>query len=162
MKIVSMLRFIGLSSVIAASLAHGQEIFSENFNSYAAGSNLVGQGGWEGWATNGTNAIYLGASSNFSSVAADTRIYSGAAGTIDGNQMVFARKALPSGLSLTRLSVLTFDAYAYSDTGNGHGATWNNDLMLGRTTDPLVGSCQVGWPPRSLTISPASNPTEES
>ncbi len=143
MNIVSTLRLIGLSSLIAASLAHGQEFFKENFNAYAAGSNLIGQGGWTGWTNGATNAIYLGASSNFSSVAVDTRIHPGADGTISAGSGVIARKPMNAGLSLTRLNIMTFDAYAYSDTGNG--PTSNNDLFLGRTTDPMVSSYQVGW-----------------
>ena len=42
--LVVLLAIVGLPSVASASP------FVENFDSYAAGSSLHGQGGWKGWA----------------------------------------------------------------------------------------------------------------
>src|ERR1039457_4676127 len=59
----AILRTIGVLTLCGMALGARGVAFFDDFESYAVGSNLHGQGGWTGWANN-TNAGALG-SSNF-------------------------------------------------------------------------------------------------
>jgi len=42
-------RFLGLLAAVLILVPAASADWSENFDSYAAGSGMIGQGGWEGW-----------------------------------------------------------------------------------------------------------------
>ncbi|HOY57557.1 MAG TPA: PEP-CTERM sorting domain-containing protein [Verrucomicrobiota bacterium] len=49
---------LGLSVVVAMACVAQAQDFSENFDGYAAGSNMHGQGGWKGWGNDaGAGAV---------------------------------------------------------------------------------------------------------
>jgi len=51
-------RFYGLLVAVLLLVPAASADWTENFDSYAAGSGLIGQGGWEGWDNSpGANAL---------------------------------------------------------------------------------------------------------
>lgn len=94
-------KVIGLAVFAAlANVAHAGVIFSENFDSYAAGSNLSGQGGWSG------DALTVGPSAGLGS--------SSALGTTgSGGTLNFTAHGL-AALSATKKTTLSYDAFAVS------------------------------------------------
>jgi hypothetical protein len=81
-----------------ANVAHAGVIFSENFDSYTAGSNLSGQGGWSG------DALTVGPSTGLGS--------SSALGTTgSGGTLNFTVHSL-AALSLTQKTTLSYEAFA--------------------------------------------------
>jgi len=95
--------------VVAATIAlplsrlDANPIFAENFEAYAQGSNISGQGGWVG------NDIRVGVGNGLGSKALDGGIYVSPPGYMPSFTV---NQFAPGGLSQSHLYVLTFDAYA--------------------------------------------------
>ena len=106
MKIVSTLHLIGLSSAIIAGLAHGQVLFTENFESYTVHSNLNGQSGWTVDNTGNNNIVWV----ENGTLLTGSKVLAGH--TNDIGNISFAQKALSSALSPSAITTLMFDAYA--------------------------------------------------
>lgn len=144
MKTATQLLLIGLSSAMMTGLAQGQVIFSDNFNSYAAGSNLNGQGGWtvDNSYISGNDIVRLSNSAllNNGSVVID--------GRADGIENIsFALHALPSALSTTAITTFTFDAYATTTSP----ATQNTGAGFGKTALPVKDNTFAYWGADSAT-----------
>jgi len=141
--IVVVLAIVGVSSVASASE------FMEDFESYAAGSEMHGQGGWKGW----DNDVAFGAP------ASDLYAYSGSVSVeiissadlvqefdISGGRWEFSvMQYIPSGTTGTTYFILLNQ---YSDEGSGGPAKdWSVqlpiDLATGVMTDYYVSAAAV-------------------
>lgn len=117
---VPVLRLALLLGLVAAPLPVTGATFFDNFDSYAAGSNVHGQGGWRGW----DNAPAAGAvvSSAFSSSAANSLNVTG------GSDVVQSFTGASSG-------VWTFSLMQYVPTGS----TGTSYLILMNQYTDVVG-----------------------
>lgn len=102
-------------------------IFSEDFESYAPGSNLSGQGGWVGDMMSVNNGSYLTGS----------KVLDGR-DDIGTNTFSTSRKGLGDPLSSSSVSTLTFDAYATSSVPITHATGVGLDNTAG-------GSSVIWW-----------------
>ena len=87
-------------------------LFEEDFESYAHGSNLIGQGGWIKEPNNSeyTGTTLVGDSTNMGSRVANGRLTEGCSG------MGVATNLFSAALSEDTVYTLTFDGYAHSGT----------------------------------------------
>jgi len=100
-----------LNGMLLAPKATATILFEETFESYAAGSNLIGQGGWTG-----TNPILIGDVAAFSSRAADGRQNPGI------HDMAYASHSLNAPLDPNEITWMTFDALAVSQSPSSHNS----------------------------------------
>jgi hypothetical protein len=126
-------RFIAaLVFFLAAQFGYGQSevLFSDNFGSYAPGSNLTGQGGWGGAGYPDVQVVY---SSNFNSNVIDGQPMASNAG-----QTNWAFHSLTESLQLSEITGLTFNAFELYDS---------NDASVYLTDDSLnnLTGYAVGW-----------------
>jgi len=91
-------------------------LFSEDFESYAQGSNLSGQGGSVGGGYAGTYPILVGYGSGLGSMDANGRLNTGY--SVDA----YTRNLFSQPLGLDMTYVLSFDAYVYSSSPTSHGS----------------------------------------
>lgn len=113
--------------LVSHSPAHASVVLMEDFEAYASGSNLGGQGGWTGTGL----AVRIGDSSPLGSQVADGLVYQ------PGYNFAVARHSLGASLSaLGSQTSLNFDAYAVAP-GSSHNA-W-----LGFT--PASDNLNDGW-----------------
>jgi hypothetical protein len=105
-RILKLWIMVPACAVVFATAVLGQTItlFSDNFESYEAGANLAGQGGWAG-----CGSIPIGTSSALPTKVARADLGS-AAGCTDG----FARisHSVPGAAAANAVTTLSFDAYA--------------------------------------------------
>lgn len=120
--------------LIGAGTARAQ--WSENFDSYAAGSQMHGQGGWAGWdnsAAAGALVSSAQALSNPNSVA----ITGGAdlvyrySGYTSGQWVYSARVYIPSSLTTGKTYFILLNRYAPSATDNSWSIQTAFDLAAG-------------------------------
>ena len=117
---------IAASWFLAASPASAQ--WSENFDSYTAGTGMNGQGGWEGWANDPAAANSAKVSSAFSSSAPNSVLISGTA-TTPGNycDLVHTYSGYTSG-------IWTYSAMQYIPSQSTSGTSYfvlNNAYVNG-------------------------------
>lgn len=118
--VIGILIALFLCSTVYAS----ELIFSEDFESYVDGSNLSGQGGWEGGGWQGNHSMLVGFGTGLPS---NTKALHG---RIDPghNYDSYSRNLFPLLFDGLYLITLTFDAFAYSETppytnvGGSHGS----------------------------------------
>jgi len=103
---------IGLPFISVASTI----IFEENFESYAIGSNLSGQGGWEAGGFDGVHPILIGDGSGLGTKVADGRLYPG------HSSAAYSRNHFSETINATTVYTLTFDAYNYLSGPTSHGS----------------------------------------
>jgi hypothetical protein len=124
---------VGLLTV-GASASSAAPLYLENFQSYSAGSNLIGQGGWTGGTTGNYPTMYVGNGSYLAS--AGNLVLDGRDWTGGLNGIGYAGHALPGALDPSTITVLSFDAYAVStsppSTNSGVG------FGIGAPTNPAV------------------------
>lgn len=109
-------------------------LFSETFESYAAGSNLIGQGGWTG-----TNPILVGDVGVFSSRAADGRQNPG------HSNVAFASHALSAPLDPSEITRMTFDALAVSVSPISHNSGVYFESAVANGFGWFVARTIPGW-----------------
>lgn len=104
----------------AATPASATTLFQENFEAYAVGSNITGQGGWVPDSVN--SALNVGNGSFL-----PTKVLNGLDRTIRDE----SRAARPLGLSLNpdRITTFAFDAYATSGGTNNAGIGLGNSSI---------------------------------
>lgn len=120
------------SFTIATSAAHANVIFSENFESYAAETDLIGQGGWFRHAGQGTGPLIIRQGAGLGSLVADGHTWPGSA------SQVTAQHALSVGPNTTRLS-LNSDAYAFPTSSGVRSHNFN--IYLTDASESVV----YGW-----------------
>jgi PEP-CTERM motif len=113
------------------------EVFSENFDSYAAGSQMHGQGGWKGW----DNSLAAGAlvsnafavsSPNSVAIAGDSDLVHEWTGLTTGRYEVSAMQYIPSGATATTYFILL---NIYNDGGPYN---WSVQATFNLDTDTLT------------------------
>ena len=116
-----------VASAIAASLiatpVAATTLFQEDFEAYAVGSNVTGQGGWVPDYVN--NALNVGNGSFL-----PTKVLNGLAPT--NGALNFSARPLGFALDPNRITTFAFDAYATSS-----GRTHNAVIGLGNASIPL-------------------------
>ncbi len=128
---------MALGAAIAATPASAVTLCSDDFESYAAGSDLVGQGGWASGAAG--SAAQINAGSYLPSQVLDG---CSALGAGLGNVVARAVADLDAGL----VGTLSFDAYATTDAA----ATHNMAVFL--TDEPSASLTKAaGWFPVTST-----------
>lgn len=90
-------------------------IFSENFQSYAVGSNLIGQGGWVEGTPSGGSVLTISNASYLS-----TQVLNGRASTGLGQDNIAVR---PFTFDSTTQTTLEYQLYATTDSPITHNAT---------------------------------------
>ncbi|MDY6837183.1 MAG: PEP-CTERM sorting domain-containing protein [Thermodesulfobacteriota bacterium] len=124
------LLLVALAAILVlplGSFCTAATIFHEDFESYAEGSNLSGQGGWTGDRT------LVGNSSNMGSMVANGRLTDGCSG------LAVSFNLFPESLTTcSSVYTLTFDAYATTDSPQAH----NSAMRFYSTSE---GKGQVGW-----------------
>jgi len=129
------LGFLAVALVVVGlgSMATGQ-VFSEDFEAYAAGSEIHGQGGWKGW----DNTASAGAPTSgvyFYSGAISVEI-GGATDLVHefdvtgGRWVMKAMQYIPSGTTGNNFFIL-LNTYADGGAGNDWSVQWNMDLAAG-------------------------------
>lgn len=116
------LAFAGVNHVVAATL------FAEDFESYAVGTNLIGQGGWFG----GNDPVIV---NNIGPLP--TRVADGV-NSISGSFFGNASHAILGGLPTDSVSTVTFDGFA----SNGSHDSWAG---LSNTNDGISLSTSITW-----------------
>ncbi len=117
-------------------------LLQEDFESYAPGSNLVGQNGWASLDPATPGPIYINAGAGLS-----TQVAPGHPDPGTKNQAAVT-KALSGSLSATGKTILSFDAYAFSPSHN-----YLVELVTGGSnpeygwsySGPLDPNCSGGW-----------------
>lgn len=118
--------------------------WSDNFDSYATGSELIGQGGWEGWGGVGTvgaltSATQLRSAPNSVDIVGDTDLVHQYAGLTSGVWTYVAWQYLPTAVTTTTYFILL---NTYPATAFGH---WSLQLCFdgaaGLLRDDLTGDC---------------------
>jgi len=118
--------------------------WSENFDAYATGSEVIGQGGWEGWAGSTTvgaltSAAQVRSAPNSIDIVGDTDLVHQYSGVTAGVWTYRAWQYLPSAVSTSTYFILvnTYPASAF-----GH---WSVQLCFdgaaGLLRDDLTGDC---------------------
>lgn len=111
-----------IAAACAATPATATTLFQEDFENYAVGSNITGQGGWVpdyvNSAINVGNGIFL-----------PTKVLNGLARTNSAQN--FSARPLGFAFDPSRTTTFAFDAYAKS------GATHNGVIGLGNSSIPV-------------------------
>ncbi len=113
---------------LSATIATAAPIFSEDFDSYADGSNLSGQGGWVGDIMYVNNGTYMTGS----------KVLDGR-DDIPTKTISISRNGFGSSLDSSAISTMTFDAYATTTAPLTH----NSGVGL----DNIAGGTLVAWWP---------------
>jgi hypothetical protein len=58
---------LGVVAAVAFALPAQAQTFFDNFDSYAAGSGIIGQGGWQGWAGGTSSNAFVSSTQSYSS-----------------------------------------------------------------------------------------------
>ena len=112
------------------SFSSAQVLFSENFESYAVGSNLNGQGGWAG---------------QYRQIINTSPFLPGHVS--DGEQQVVANlfseayHQLPAALNPNRVTTLTFDAYSIFTASTNYPTT--HDSVMGIFKSSNSSGCKL-------------------
>jgi len=110
---------------VAHGAAWATSIFVEDFESYAVGSNLIGQGGWEGVGTNGDPSVVIINNGAY----LPTRVIDGR-NPVGTGTIMRARHAY-TPLSGSDISTLSVDAYATTNP-----QTLNSGIGFGYVPNP--------------------------
>jgi len=129
---------IGIATVLGAWAcgvpALGQLVFFEDFESYAPGSDLVGQGGWTfAGPPHQTVSPRVNLGVGLSTQVMDGHSFVGGTG---GSRFV---RELPSGIEFSSRAALTFDAFAFS--AGPPTQAWT----MGFAADPVDNPGAVYW-----------------
>jgi hypothetical protein len=155
---------IGLAVLAGvASVAQGQTVFYEDFESYASGSNIHGQGGWKGWdntASAGATITKAQAVSGVQSVNV-----SGASDLVhefaySGGQYQFSfNQFIPTTATGTTYLILL---NKYRDGGSGDWDNWSIQIPINvgtgvavddmSTTEPALNVAKGAWANWTFTI----------
>lgn len=122
--------FVAAILFAGAAQVSADTIFSEDFEAYAPGSFLVGQGGWVRHPAAGSGNIRVSTGTNLPSKALD-----GTNGP-DSNQHIL-QHALPSAIDPSLVTILSFDSYAGSLASHNSGV-----LLAGEDSFN-----KIGWTP---------------
>lgn len=123
-----------LALLCAAPISWGGVLFSEDFESYADGSILGGQNGWQD-TTTGSRRMHVGDGNYLPTLVLDGRYTPNCCGGI-----AFASKSLAHTVNPLSTTVMTFDAFAVS-SGT---ATTNTGVYFGKAAAPL-NNLSLGW-----------------
>ena len=126
----------GLSSARAQGTS---TLFFDNFNSYAPGSSLAGQGGWYQDPTY-TAPLILSTTTPLGTVAIDGTIRTGT-GQYNASSYGVVRHALPP-LNPNAVTVVSANAYAYSAYMSHDAGIW-----IGNANFSVVLQAQASWYP---------------
>jgi hypothetical protein len=94
-------------------------LLSENFENYAAGTSLAGQGGWTGWP--GTPPLMLSAATPLGTKAVDGAWRTGT-GQYNASSFPMVQHSLSGALNPNGVSIVSADAYAFN-AYRSHGAS---------------------------------------
>jgi hypothetical protein len=122
-------------------------VWSENFDAYVTGSEVIGQGGWEGWGGSSTvgaltSSVQARSAANSIDIVGDTDLVHQYSGTPPGTWVYTAWQYLPTGVTGKTYFILlnTFPASLF-----GH---WSTQLCFDGTAnvvrDDTSGMCDVG------------------
>jgi len=125
MKKVNLFLYVSTIVLLICPSAFAAISFSEDFESYAGGSNLSGQGGWAG------DTMYVGSGTYMSGSVLDGR------DDIGSNIFSSSRNDLGETLDASGITTLKFDAYATSNTPITHAT--------GVGLDNAAGGSSVVW-----------------
>ena len=125
-----------LAVVLVYGVNAPAEIFRENFDSYAAGSQMHGQGGWKGWDNSPSAGALVSSAFAFSSpnsvaIAGDSDLVHEFTGLTSGRYEVSAMQYIPSGATATTYFILL---NTYNDGGP---YDWSVQLQFNLDTDTL-------------------------
>ena len=136
-------------SAVAATLASvpvsATILFQEDFESYAVGSNITGQGGWVPDDITYSSAINVG-----NGAYLPTKVLNGLSAT--NYQMNLTTHLLGAGLSPDKVTTLTFDAYAVN-TSIFH--THNAVIGLGNSSTPNFPALGPYWQAERVGFGPS-------
>lgn len=135
----SMNLFLTLSLLAAGLQLDAETLFSDNFESYTAGANLAGQGGWTG-----CGSIPIGTSSALPTLVARADLGSaGCGGSLAGFALM--NHSFSGSIGDNVITTLSFEAYA--PVGSHDSGVWLTDLS-GPTLNGvqlLPDSNVAGW-----------------
>ena len=126
---------VGLCSVFLSLPAAG---FTENFDSYATGSSLHGQGGWKGWfndsdfTANTTSTQALSAPNSVDITGASDLVHE-FSGYTSGTWYLSASQYIPSNFSGTSYFILL---NSYLDSGSGNN--WSTQVQFDSSSGQVV------------------------
>lgn len=141
-----------LACALAACGLASAQIWSDNFDSYAAGSNLHGQGGWLGWYGDpGAGALVSNAQSlsapNSAAIGAGSDLVHEYTGANSGVWTYTANLYMPSGRTgITYFIMLN----TYSNDGDPNNEDWS--IQLPMTAAGVVTDDMRTETPRTLNL----------
>ncbi len=129
------MKFYSCLVAFAALSANAFAVWSDNFDSYATGSQLIGQGGWEGWGNDpGAGALTSNAQAlsapNAAAIGGGSDLVHQFSGVNSGAWTFSTGIYMPSGRAGTTYFILM---NTYSPSGpwlNGH---WSIELSMSAT-----------------------------
>ncbi|MCB9155344.1 MAG: S8 family serine peptidase, partial [Caldilineae bacterium] len=126
--------------------------WSDNFDSYATGSQLIGQGGWEGWGDNAaagalTSSTQARSAPNSAAIEVDSDLVHQYSGYTSGVWHYTAWQYVPGNFSGETYFILLNE---YTSTGGGDG-NWSVQVHFNSATGQVLAD-GVGsvFPPLSL------------
>lgn len=127
--------------------------WSDNFDSYAAGSQLIGQGGWEGWGNNpAAGALVSNAQShsspNSAAIVGDTDLVHQYSGYTSGVWNYTAWQYIPTDFSGESYFILMNQ---YTPAGGGTG-NWSTQVHFQSATNLVIGDPGPGNPGGTLPL----------
>lgn len=145
---------VAASCLIAAASSQAQ--WSENFDSYASGSQVIGQGGWQGWDGSTTVGALVSATPSFSSPNS-IRIYGTSttppanysdlvhkfSGYTSGTWIFSARQYIPSSATSGTSYFILLDRYADNATDDNWAIQTSFDLAAGNLVEEQGPSSRV-------------------
>lgn len=135
---------IGVAVMLLCSVAAGS-VFYEDFDSYAVGSSMHGQGGWEGWENNAAWTAYVSNTQSVSptnsvDISGNADLVQPLSGLTAGSWVISAENYVPSTSTGTNWLVLM---NTYPPTNIGPGSDWSAQYCF----DMTAGTVYDYWEP---------------
>ncbi|MCB0002092.1 MAG: S8 family serine peptidase [Anaerolineae bacterium] len=126
--------------------------WSENFDSYATGSQLIGQGGWDGWGASPTagaltSSAQARSAPNSAAIEVDSDLVHEYSGYTSGGWLYAAWQYVPSDFTGESYFILLNE---YTSAGGGDG-NWSAQVHFnGATNQVLADGVGAAFPPLTL------------
>lgn len=130
MTVTTLARVMSAALLLTANAANSAVLFGDNFESYAPGSNVNGQGGW--FSNSSSFQLLAKPVSQLGSQAIDGRL------PIYNIQWMY--HSLPA-FDTNAITTLSFDGYAFS----GNPPSTNSGVGLQSSTSSLLAGLAVWW-----------------
>lgn len=144
-----------------ACVAQAQD-FNENFDGYAAGSNLHGQGGWKGWANDAGAGAVL-STSQAKSTPNSVNVTGGSDlvhefNYTSGKWQISIDQYVPSSVTTGESYLIFMNRYADSGTGNNWSIQTVANLAATANSDGVPGNSFVEFGGSGNTAHNATTP----